>query len=791
MNLFDELERLLNAAETKKDVASYKDAVRFWNTHKNELAQIDRPKASIRQARLQKCYDNLVQEKTDQLPMIYDSLKHALMAVRDRETLLQAKELFTSNAVKLVGKNAPEQARFLYAYDVAELRKDLNRMISAYNENGEILTYRQLKEEDKKKKKELEDKINEKNARSKAMKGIFKLVASAGLIAACLASCELQKKGTITPTVERNYENDDIIEVSNDQAVIDTLADLLNTGGPHGLEVSNEQIFDAWLLANYESVLENSTEQNKEYRERLNYLSATGKELSGNFLKTVENMASSKIFAMKNEGKIINFSSIFNATQSRYEIATTYEELVNNLLTAIQNNDEKAFESTKATYVEMLQKRFAGTSAEKDSVLDLFLLQQLNVVHNYAYNHGYTLLSDTEVEAFINNHLAECQSSLGTVKDSVDAAYGQNPADDLADILTTEGKLVEGKKTRNDIVSEIEKKLNKSTYKTRMEASGEELEKIPEPTPGYGYNTGGSYTGNSGGTSTGSGSGSSNQTTTTEEIIDKNAPTNEVIDSEIQDAPIHPDTPLGEEDDYGNDYIDIITRPGHETENPRYDIYDPEEDKPDVEPGDIKEETWYNSQYDKEFGSESAMNLYVQAKYELADSESFYSSVEGIITNANDKSDFSNAISHLRRELDRVDRYDYLERSDLSEVRDAYNNLSSIKQMIIGRINNGYYNSQSIDNSNNANNGNNSENGNANNSGNDGNIIDSEIEEIPGLGDGTISQTTSQSVSNEEVALDSASAKQSLEVAKQILEEAKQQTPTLEDAVVLEEGPKL
>ncbi len=629
MNLVERMKELLAQFQNDETVANLRQVVEFWNQNYDELAQANEFQTLGEQ--VSAAYSKKEAVIGNSIEAGLNRIEQAFYHIKDRESYIKAVEVWNRETPGIYSNlNSKPYKQYKEKYE--SLKNDINQIYNNAKETGkfEYLTtdqenamFHNIPTPEMPKKK------------IKLPKALAAALAAAGVVVTYIAGrndifgkigdlFNNTRNNSITKTVDIVQASDmkevseNLIAVSNDEAVVNNLSAILNDGGPYGLEVSAEQIFDTWLLSNYEAVMKNAPYDNTEYLERLNYLEVSGNGLINNQLHVFTNMAMSVPEIIK-DGGTTHYADIFKASEERYEKAREFENLLNQVVRAAYDGDKEKFNTLNEQLKNTLNDSYMADT-QLDPSLSLWALKLVDMSDAVIRNMGYPMLNEVEQHALMDAS-DNCANALsGQFHDEVDQAYTSSPAEDLKDGLLRNPHKVEGQYTRDEIVEMIKGLMKTDTYQTREEITGVDLSDVDarvtfdengKGTIVVGGFPGGAVPGSSGGQK--EGTTTTVTTTVIPETIDENAPKDVVI-SETEEKVEIPD------------HVEVVEETGS---TPQHPIYDPSVDNvsPEEQPG--KEEytgkyydPWGNVYSSAEERDQAVRDYYANHQDELANQES-------------------------------------------------------------------------------------------------------------------------------------------------------------------------
>ncbi len=628
MNTTERMNQLLAQFQADKTVTNLRNVVTFWNQNLEELSKSDQ--YSSLSKRVKEAYSFNEQVRKVDIRNRLNLIDHALRNIYDKKTYLQAVEVWNREtpAIYPFITKAPYDAMFLDQYE--NLKNEINNVYQNAVKTGNFLYVPMSIRETPKTLPEKKTKLSKKALATLAaagIAGIGYLFGSSDIFGKISDMFNKIKKNSITEeqdiVVVANAKDTEleegIIEVSDDQSVVNLLSGILNDGGPYGLEVSADQIFDTWLLSNYEAVMKNAPYNNTEYLERLNYLEVSGNGLINTQLHVFNNMGMSLPEIVK-DGGTTHYSDIFRASEERYETAKEFEDLLNQVVKAAYNGDKETFTKLSEQLVSTLDDSYLADT-KMDPSAALWALKLVDNADAVTSTLGFPMLDEVQQHALMDAQ-DTCTTALsGGFHDEVDKAYAESPAEDLKEGLLRNPHVIEGKYTRDEIVEMIQGLMKTETYRTREEITGVDLDDVDARIV---IDENGKVKVISGGFAGGSVPGGSpvkqegtTTSTITEKIpeqIDPNGPTDVILDEKTDKV----DIPDG---------VEVV---GDETEDPKYPIYDPDKDNvsEDEQPGKEESTGKYYDPWGNVYDSAAERDQAVRDYYEKQNQNAASSSSE-------------------------------------------------------------------------------------------------------------------------------------------------------------------
>lgn len=628
MNTTERMNQLLAQFQADKTVANLRNVVTFWNQNLEELSKSDQ--YSSLSKRVKEAYSFNEQVRKTDIRNRLNLIDHALRNIYDKKTYLQAVEVWNREtpAIYPFITKAPYDAMFLDQYE--NLKNEINNVYQNAVKTGNFLYVPMSIRETPKTLPEKKTKLSKKALATLAaagIAGIGYLFGSSDIFGKISDMFNKIKKNSITEeqdiVVVANAKDTEleegIIEVSDDQSVVNLLSGILNDGGPYGLEVSADQIFDTWLLSNYEAVMKNAPYNNTEYLERLNYLEVSGNGLINTQLHVFNNMGMSLPEIVK-DGGTTHYSDIFRASEERYETAKEFEDLLNQVVKAAYNGDKETFTKLSEQLVSTLDDSYLADT-KMDPSAALWALKLVDNADAVTSTLGFPMLDEVQQHALMDAQDTCTTALAGGFHDEVDKAYAESPAEDLKEGLLRNPHVIEGKYTRDEIVEMIQGLMKTETYRTREEITGVDLDDVDARIV---IDENGKVKVISGGFAGGSVPGGSpvkqegtTTSTITEKIpeqIDPNGPTDVILDEKTDKV----DIPDG---------VEVV---GDETEDPKYPIYDPDKDNvsEDEQPGKEESTGKYYDPWGNVYDSAAERDQAVRDYYEKQNQNAASSSSE-------------------------------------------------------------------------------------------------------------------------------------------------------------------
>ena len=628
MNTTERMNQLLAQFQADKTVTNLRNVVTFWNQNLEELSKSDQ--YSSLSKRVKEAYSFNEQVRKVDIRNRLNLIDHALRNIYDKKTYLQAVEVWNREtpAIYPFITKAPYDAMFLDQYE--NLKNEINNVYQNAVKTGNFLYVPMSIRETPKNLPEKKTKLSKKALATLAaagIAGIGYLFGSSDIFGKISDMFNKIKKNSITEeqdiVVVANAKDTEleegIIEVSDDQSVVNLLSGILNDGGPYGLEVSADQIFDTWLLSNYEAVMKNAPYNNTEYLERLNYLEVSGNGLINTQLHVFNNMGMSLPEIVK-DGGTTHYSDIFRASEERYETAKEFEDLLNQVVKAAYNGDKETFTKLSEQLVSTLDDSYLADT-KMDPSAALWALKLVDNADAVTSTLGFPMLDEVQQHALMDAQDTCTTALAGGFHDEVDKAYAESPAEDLKEGLLRNPHVIEGKYTRDEIVEMIQGLMKTETYRTREEITGVDLDDVDARIV---IDENGKVKVISGGFAGGSVPGGSpvkqegtTTSTITEKIpeqIDPNGPTDVILDEKTDKV----DIPDG---------VEVV---GDETEDPKYPIYDPDKDNvsEDEQPGKEESTGKYYDPWGNVYDSAAERDQAVRDYYEKQNQNAASSSSE-------------------------------------------------------------------------------------------------------------------------------------------------------------------